>query len=100
MSTFLHSLICCHCNKAYFSTCRGCKNDHTFTKFFFQLISKITKTIHIYIIYFCSNQFYTFYFCNLIRYISHCLFCHLTLYALKLAVKLFILSLKMTDLIR
>ena len=65
--------LCCissHCKKVYFLTVYCCQKDNTFTKFAFQLVAKVTKSVHIHSVYFCSKKFHTFDFYYFIHNIS------------------------------
>ena len=79
MCALFHHGVCCHCNEVYLAIFCGGKYDHTFAKLFFQLISEITQSVHVYAVYLCRKQFDTFYFNDLIHDIAKRLSCRLAL---------------------
>ena len=70
MSTLFHCRICRSYHQADFSIISGCQNNNTFSEFFFELISKITKPVHIDSIPLCCKKFHTFDFYYFIHNIS------------------------------
>ena len=57
-SCFL-SCICSHSKKIYFTPVYSCKNNNTFSDLFFELISKITKSVHVNALYLGSKEFHS-----------------------------------------
>ena len=100
MSALFHRFIRRHSNKTYFSFMSRCKKYHTFSDLTFQLIAKVTQSVHIYVIYRNSQQSYAIYLYSLIHNITHCFLCSFALKRFVFAGKGFYFCLQMFDLLK
>ena len=99
MSTLFHCRICRSYHQADFSIISGCQNNNTFSEFFFELISKITKPVHIDSIHLCCKKFHTFDLLYLIHDISHGILCQFALQAFHFTVQRLVFCCQMRNLL-
>ena len=59
-----------HCKKVHLALIYCSKDNDALAKLLFQLVTKITKSVHVNALYLGSKEFHTFYFYNLIHNIS------------------------------
>mgnify|MGYP007090569836 CR=1 FL=1 len=97
-SCFL-SCICSHSKKVYFTSVYSCKNNNTFSDLFFELISKITKSVHINALNLGCKEFYAFNINDLVHNITERSLSQFALERFILALERFYFCLKMCDLL-
>ena len=99
MSALFHCRICRSYHQADFSIISGSQNNNTFSEFFFELISKITKPVHIDSIHLCCEKFHTFDLLYLIHDISHGILCQFALQAFHFTVQRLVFCCQMRNLL-